>query len=187
MIPGLKVIAPSTAADMKGLLKSAIRDNNPIVFMEHQTLYTMKDVCPEEEFFTEIGKAAIRKEGTDVTIVGYSMPIRIAEEAAELAEQEGISCEIIDLRTLVPMDEETVLDSVKKTGRLLCVNQAPKTGCFAEHIVARIQEIGFEYLKGPAQIVAAYDCPPPMAETLEYEYQPNKERILAGIKKAVGK
>jgi len=187
MIPGLKVIAPSTAADMKGLLKSAIRDNNPIVFMEHQTLYTMKDVCPEEEFFTEIGKAAVRKEGTDVTIVGYSMPIRIAEEAAELAEQEGISCEVIDLRTLVPMDEETVLNSVKKTGRLLCVNQAPKTGCFAEHIVARIQEIGFEYLKGPAQIVAAYDCPPPMAETLEYEYQPNKERILAGIKKAVGK
>jgi len=187
MIPGLKVIAPSTAADMKGLLKSAIRDNNPIVFMEHQSLYTLKDVCPEEEFFTEIGKAAVRREGTDVTIVGYSMPIRIAEEAAEMAAEEGISCEVIDLRTLIPMDEDTVLKSIKKTGHLLCVNQAPKTGCFSEHIVARMQEIGFEYFKGPAGIVAAYDCPPPMAETLENEYQPNKERILTGIKKVVGK
>ncbi|HEX2948094.1 MAG TPA: transketolase C-terminal domain-containing protein, partial [Armatimonadota bacterium] len=131
-------------------------------------------------------KAAVRREGTDITIVGYSMPILIAQEAAELAAQEGISCEVIDLRTLIRMDEETVLNSLKKTGRLLCVNQAPKTGCFAEHIVARMQEIGFEYFKGPAQIVAAYDCPPPMAAPLEKEFQPNAQRILAGIRKAVG-
>lgn len=121
-----------------------------------------------------------------MTIVGYSMPILIAEEAAALAAEEGISCEVIDLRTLIPMDEETVLNSIKKTGRLLCVNQAPKTGCFSEHIVARMQEIGFEYFKGPAQIVAAYDCPPPMAATLEKEFQPNVQRILAGIRKAMG-
>jgi len=186
MFPGLKVIAPSTAYDMKGLLKSAIRDNNPVVFIEHQTIYTMKSVCPEEEFLAPIGQAAVRREGTDVTIVGYSLPILIAEEAAVLAAEEGISCEVIDLRTLIPMDEETVLASLKKTGRLLCVNQAPKTGCFAEHIVARLQEIGFEYFKGPAQIVAAYDCPPPMAATLEYEFQPNTRRVLEGIRKAVG-
>jgi len=186
MIPGLKVVAPSTAYDAKGLLKSAIRDNNPVVFIEHQSIYTLKGVCPEEEYLIPLGEAAIRREGTDVTIVGYSNPILIAEQAAQLAAEEGISCEVIDLRTLIPMDEETVLNSLKKTGRLLCVNQAPKTGCFAEHIVARMQEIGFEYLKGPAQIVAAYDCPPPMAATLESEYQPNARRILEGIRKAMG-
>ncbi len=187
MIPGLKVVAPSTAYDVKGLLKTAIRDNNPIIFIEHQSIYTMKGVCPEEEYLIPLGKAAIRREGTDVTIVGYSMPIIVAQQAAEMAAEQGISCEVIDLRTLIPMDEETVLNSIKKTGHLLCVNQAPKTGCFAEHIVARMQEIGFEYFKGPAQIVAAYDCPPPMAATLEEEFQPNVNRILAGIKKAVGK
>ncbi len=186
MVPGLKVVAPSTAHDAKGLLKSAIRDNNPVVFIEHQSIYTLRGACPEEEYLIPLGKAAIRREGTDVTIVGYSMPILIAEEAAALAAEEGISCEVIDLRTLVPMDEETVLASLKKTGRLLCVNQAPKTGCFAEHIVARMQEIGFEYFKGPAQIVAAPDCPPPMAATLEHEYQPNVKRVLAGIRAAMG-
>jgi 2-oxoisovalerate dehydrogenase E1 component len=186
MIPGLKVVAPSTAYDAKGLLKSAIRDNNPVVFIEHQSIYTLKGVCPEEEYLVPLGQAVIRREGTDITIVGYSMPILIAEEAAALAAEEGISCEVIDLRTLIPMDEETILQSLQKTGHLLCVNQAPKTGCFAEHIVARMQEIGFDYLKGPAQIVAAYDCPPPMAATLEAEFQPNAQRILAGIRKAVG-
>jgi len=186
MFPGLKVIAPSTAYDIKGLLKSAIRDYNPVVFIEHQTLYTMKGVCPEEEYLVPIGEAAVRREGTDLTIVGYSLPILIAQEAAEMAAEEGISCEVIDLRTLIPMDEEAVLNSLKKTGRLLCVNQAPKTGSFAEHIVARMQEIGFDYLKGPAQIVAAYDCPPPMSHVLENEFQPNPRRVLEGIRKAVG-
>ena len=185
MIPGLKVVAPSTAYDTKGLLKSAIRDNNPVVFIEHQSIYTLKGECPEDEYMIPLGQAAIRREGSDLTIVGYSMPILLAEEAAAMAAEEGISCEVIDLRTLIPMDEETILTSLKKTGRLLCVNQAPKTGCFAEHIVARMQEIGFEYMKGPAQIVAAYDCPPPMAAPLEKEFQPNTERILAGIRKAV--
>ncbi len=187
MVPGLKVVAPSTAYDAKGLLKSAIRDNNPVVFIEHQSIYTLKGYCPEEEYLIPLGKAAIRREGTDVTIVGYSNPILIAQEAAELAAQEGISCEVIDLRTLAPMDEETVLESLKKTGRLVCVNQAPKTGCFSEHIVAKMYELGFEYFKSPAQIVAAYDCPPPMAATLEYEFQPNTRRVLEGIRAAVKK
>jgi 2-oxoisovalerate dehydrogenase E1 component len=186
MIPGLKVVAPSTAYDAKGLLKSSIRDNNPVVFIEHQSIYTLKGACPEEEYLVPLGQAAVRREGTDVTIVGYSNPILIAQEAAELAAQEGISCEVIDLRTLIPMDEETVLNSLKKTGRLVCVNQAPKTGSFAEHIVARMMEIGFPYFKAPAQIVAAPDCPPPMAATLEAEYQPNTRRILEGIRAAVG-
>jgi len=185
MVPGLKVVAPSTAYDAKGLLKSAIRDNNPVIFIEHQSIYTLKGVCPEEEYLVPLGQAAIRREGVDVTIVGYSNPILIAQEAAELAAQEGISCEVIDLRTLIPMDEETVLNSLKKTGRLVCVNQAPKTGCFSEHIVARMLEIGFAHFKAPAQIVAAPDCPPPMAATLECEYQPNVRRILEGIRAAV--
>ncbi len=186
MVPGLKVVAPSTAYDAKGLLKSAIRDNNPVIFIEHQSIYTLKGVCPEEEYLVPLGQAAIRRPGTDVTIVGYSNPILIAEEAAALAAEEGISCEVIDLRTLIPMDEETVLASLKKTGRLLCVNQAPKTGSFAEHIVSRMMEIGFPYFKAPAQIVAAPDCPPPMAASLEKEYQPNTRRILEGIRAVVG-
>jgi pyruvate/2-oxoglutarate/acetoin dehydrogenase E1 component len=186
MVPGLKVVAPSTAYDAKGLLKSAIRDNNPVVFIEHQSIYTLRGACPEEEYLVPLGLAAVRREGTDVTIVGYSMPILIAQEAAEMAAAEGISCEVIDLRTLIPMDEATVLNSLKKTGRLMCVNQAPKTGCFAEHIVARMYEIGFEYFKGPAQIVAAYDCPPPMAATLEAEFQPTAQRMLEGIRAAMG-
>ncbi|HOF88636.1 MAG TPA: dehydrogenase E1 component subunit alpha/beta [Armatimonadota bacterium] len=186
MIPGLKVVAPSTAYDAKGLLKSAIRDNNPVVFIEHQSIYTLRGACPEEDYLVPLGQAAVRRAGTDVTIVGYSLPILIAQDAAELAAQEGISCEVIDLRTLIPLDEATVLASIKKTGRLLCVNQAPKTGCFAEHIVARMYELGFPYFKGPAQIVAAADCPPPMAATLEAEFQPNTRRVLEGIRAAMG-
>ncbi len=186
-VPGLKVIAPSTPYDAKGLLKSAIRDDNPVIFIEHQLLYTEKGVVPEEEYTLPIGQAAVRREGTDITIVAYLKMAHVAEEAADLLARDGISAEVIDPRTLIPLDIETIVASVRKTGRLLVVCQAPKTGCFGEHIAYRAQEIAFSSLKGPARIVAAYDIPPPMAHTLESENLPTPEKVAAAAKELVGR
>ena len=186
-VPGLKVIAPSTPYDAKGLLKSAIRDDNPVIFIEHQLLYTEKGVVPEEEYTVPIGKAAVRREGKDITIVAYLMMAQVAMEAAELLAAEGIEAEVVDPRTLIPLDAETVAASVRKTGRLLIVCQAPKTGCFGEHIAYRAQELAFASLKAPAQIVAAYDIPPPMAQTLEVENLPSPEKVAAAAKAMTGR
>jgi 2-oxoisovalerate dehydrogenase E1 component len=181
-VPGLKVIAPSTPYDAKGLLKSAIRDDNPVIFIEHQLLYTEKGVVPEEEYTVPIGKAAVRREGREITIVAYLMMAQVAMEAAELLAAEGIEAEVVDPRTLIPFDAETVAASVRKTGRVLIVCQAPKTGCFGEHIAYRAQELAFGSLKGPAKIVAAYDIPPPMAQTLESENLPSAEKVAAAAR-----
>jgi 2-oxoisovalerate dehydrogenase E1 component len=176
-VPGLKVIAPSTPYDAKGLLKSAIRDDNPVIFIEHQLLYTEKGVVPEWEYTVPIGRAAVTRDGRDITIVAYSMMAQVALQAAELLAADGIEAEVVDPRTLIPFDAETVAASVRKTGRLLIVCQAPKTGCFGEHIAYRAQELAFANLKAPAQIVAAYDIPPPMAQTLESENLPSAEKV----------
>jgi 2-oxoisovalerate dehydrogenase E1 component len=181
-VPGLKVIAPSTPYDAKGLLKSAIRDDNPVIFIEHQLLYTEKGVVPEEEYTVPIGKAAVRREGKDITIVAYLMMAQVALQAAELLAAEGIQAEVVDPRTLIPFDAETVAASVRKTGRLLVVCQAPKTGCFGEHIAYRAQELAFVSLRCPAQIVAAYDIPPPMAQTLESENFPSPQKVAREAK-----
>jgi len=186
-VPGLKVIAPSTPYDAKGLLKTAIRDDNPVIFIEHQLLYTEKGVVPEEEYTVPIGEAVVRREGKDITIVAYLKMAQVALEAAELLAAEGIEAEVVDPRTLIPLDVETIGASVKKTGRLLVVCQAPKTGCFGEHIAYQAQEIAFSSLKGPAQIVAAYDIPPPMAHTLESENLPSPERVALMAKEMVGR
>jgi 2-oxoisovalerate dehydrogenase E1 component len=184
--PGLKVVAPSNAYDAKGLLKSAIRDDNPVIFIEHQHLYTEKETVPEEEFLIPIGPARIAREGCDITIVAYSLMVKKAFEAAELALRDGISVEIIDARTLVPLDEDSICHSVEKTGRALCVCQAPRTGCFAEHIAYRIQERCFGALKSPVRILAAHDIPPPMAATLENENIPSIGKIYDYIKFSMG-
>jgi len=186
-VPGLKVIAPSTPYDAKGLLKAAIRDDNPVIFIEHQLLYTEKGVVPEEEYTVPIGEAVVRREGKDITIVAYLKMAQVALEAAELLAVEGIEAEVVDPRTLMPLDVETIGASVKKTGRLLVVCQAPKTGCFGEHIAYRAQELAFASLKGPAQIVAAYDIPPPMAQTLESENLPSPEKVARTAKEMVGR
>ena len=185
-VPGLKVIAPSTPYDAKGLLKAAIRDDNPVIFIEHQLLYTEKGVVPEEEYTVPIGQAVVRREGKDITIVAYLKMAQVALEAAELLAAEGIEAEVVDPRTLMPLDAETIGASVKKTGRLLIVCQAPKTGCFGEHIAYQAQELAFASLKGPAQIVAAYDIPPPMAQTLESENLPSPEKVARTAKEMVG-
>ena len=184
-VPGLKVIAPSTPYDAKGLLKAAIRDDNPVIFIEHQLLYTERGVVPEDEYTVPIGEAVVRREGKDVTIVAYLKMAQVALEAAELLAAEGIEAEVVDPRTLIPLDVATIGASVKKTGRLLVVCQAPKTGCFGEHIAYRAQEIAFSSLKGPAQIVAAYDIPPPMAHTLESENFPSPEKVARIAKEMV--
>ncbi len=186
-VPGLKVVAPSTPYDAKGLLKSAIRDDNPVIFIEHQLVYTEKGVVPEEEYTVPIGKAAVRREGKDITIVAYLKMAQVALEAAELLAADGIEAEVVDPRTLIPLDIETIGASVGKTGRLLIVCQAPKTGCFGEHIAYRAQEVAFSSLKGPAHIVAAYDIPPPMAHTLEAENFPSPEKVARVAKEMVGR
>ncbi len=176
-IPGLKVVAPSTPYDCKGLLKTAVRDDNCVVFIEHQNLYTEKGAVPEEEYTIPFGVGAIRREGSDVTLVAYSYMATVALKAAEILEERGVSAEVIDPRTLIPFDYEMVAESVRKTGRLLVANQAPTTGCFGEHIVARVQERAFAQMKHPARIAAAYDVPPPMAAPLERENIPTAEKI----------
>ncbi len=181
-VPGLKVVAPSTPYDAKGLLKSAIRDDNPVIFIEHQLLYTEKGVVPEEEYTLPIGKAAVTREGKDITIVAYLKMAQVALEAADLLAAEGIEAEVVDPRTLIPLDIDTIAASVRKTGRLLIVCQAPKTGCFGEHIAYRAQEIAFSQFKNPAKIVAAYDIPPPMAQTLETENFPSPEKVAREAK-----
>jgi 2-oxoisovalerate dehydrogenase E1 component len=182
MFPGLKVVAPATAHDVKGLLKSAIRDDNPIIFIEHQHCYTEKDVVPEDEYTIPLGEAKVVREGSDLTVIGYSYMLLRALAAAEAVAEEGIDVEVLDPRTLVPLDEQTITASVKKTGKALIVQQAPYTGCFAEHIAQRVHEQCFDSLKAPVQIVAAHDVPPPMAEPLETENIPSVEKIAGRIR-----
>ena len=182
MFPGLKVVAPATAYDVKGLLKSAIRDDNPVIFIEHQHCYTEKGQVPQEEYTVPLGKANVVREGTDLTVIAYSYMLLRAMEAVEAAAEQGIEVELVDPRTLIPLDEQTIAGSVNKTGKVLIVQQAPYTGCFAEHIAHRIHEQCFDALAAPVEIVAAYDVPPPMAAPLENENIPSVEKILSRIR-----
>ncbi len=182
MFPGLKVIAPATAYDAKGLLKAAIRDDNPVVFIEHQLCYLEKDVVPEEEYTIPIGVAKVAREGTDVTVVAYSYMYHIAMQAAQMAEEEGISVEVVDPRTLIPLDVETIAASVNKTGAAVVVQQAPEQGCFGAYIAQKIHENCWDSLRAPVRIVAAHNVPPPMAQTLEKENLPSPEKVLGAIR-----
>lgn len=177
MFPGLKVVMPSTAYDVKGLLKSAIRDNDPVIFIEHQLLYTERGEVPEEEYLIPLGKACVRRQGKDLTIVAYSRMVDVALQAAEELASEGVEAEVIDPRTLIPFDYDAVVASVQKTGRLLLVTQAPETGCFPEHIAYQVQKRAFRSLKAPVRIVAAYDVPPPMSQVLEMENLPSPAKV----------
>ena len=182
MFPGLKVVMPGTAYDVKGLLKAAIRDDNPVVFVEHQSLYLEKDVVPEGEDYTiPLGVANVRREGSDVTVIPYSSMVPVAEQAADITAEQGISVEIVDPRTLIPLDVDTIAKSVRKTGRVILVCQAPRTGCFLEHIAFEIQTHALDALKAPMSIVAAYDVPPPMAQPLETENIPTPEKVAREI------
>ncbi len=182
--PGLKVVVPSTAYDVKGLLKMSIRDNNPIVFIEHQLLYIEKDVVPEEEYLIPLGEARVRREGTDLTIISYLNLVNTSLAAAEvLSREDGVSVEVVDPRTLIPLDIETLSRSAQKTGRVMVVLQAPEIGCFGEHILYEIQQMVFKDLKIPPKIVGARNVPPPMAQTLENDNIPSVDRIVSEARK----
>lgn len=177
-IPGLKVVAASTPSDAKGLLKSSIRDDNPVIFIEHQLLYGDRGEVPTGDYLVPLGKANIDREGTDVTIIAYSYMAKIARQAGEMLAEMGISAEVIDIRSLIPLDEETIINSIKKTNRAMVVCQAPRTGCYGEHIAFTIQRHAFDHLDAPIELVASHDVPPPMAPTLEAEFMPNAQKIV---------
>ena len=182
MFPGLKVVAPSTPYDTKGLLKAAIRDDNPVIFIEHQLLYVDKGPVPEDDYLVPLGEAVVRRPGSDLTIVAYSKMASYALEAAEMLAQEGIQAEVVDPRTLIPLDVATINASVAKTGRALLVCQAPSVGCFAEHIAYEIQQGAFDSLRQPIKVVAACDVPPPMAAPLEQANLPDPGKIAAAAR-----
>lgn len=177
--PGLKVVTPSNAYDAKGLIKSAIRDNDPVLFFEHKALYRrIKDEVPEGEYTVPIGKAAVVRQGKDLSIVTYAAMVHVALEAAAKLEQEGISVEVVDLRTLLPLDAETVLNSVKKTSKVLLLHEDTRTGGLAGELTALISENVFEYLDGPVVRVTAPDTPVPYSPPLEEAFLPNTDKVL---------
>ncbi|MGB6525961.1 MAG: alpha-ketoacid dehydrogenase subunit beta [Candidatus Acidiferrales bacterium] len=178
--PGLKVIYPSTAYDAKGLLKSAIRDNNPVLFFEHKFLYRrIKEELPEGDYTVPIGKAIVRREGRDLTIVTYAAMMHTSLEAADTLAKEGIDVEVVDLRTLLPLDKETILQSVKKTNKLLIVHEDTRTGGIAGEIAAIACEGAFEDLDGPILRVTAKDSPVPFSPPLEERFLPNVNDIIS--------
>ncbi|MCA8950975.1 MAG: alpha-ketoacid dehydrogenase subunit beta [Planctomycetes bacterium] len=180
--PGLKVVIPSTPADAKGLLITAIRDEDPVMFLEPKAIYRhAKGEVPLGEHTAPIGKARIARAGTDVTVLCYGAMVPVCEQAANEAEKNGRSVEIVDLRSLVPLDEDAVLESVKKTGRCVVVYEAPKTCGYGAELSAIIAEKCIEYLEGPIVRVAGFDTPFPY--TLESLYMPDKNRVVAGIEK----
>ena len=182
-IPGLKVVIPSNPADAKGLLKAAIRDENPVIYFEHKGLFPMKGDVPEGEHLVEIGKARIDREGTDLTIVSYSMMMHHAAKAADRLAAEGVSVELIDLRSISPWDKETVVKSVAKTGRLCVAQEAVKQGGFAAEVVATICEEGLEYLDAPIARVGAPFSPVPFARPLEQAYKVSADTIYDAVRK----
>ena len=184
-IPGLKVVVPSDAEDAKGLLIAAIRDDNPVVFIAHKLLMAKKGEVPDEEYVVPIGKAKIRREGKDVTLVSWSKMVLDTKAAAEELAEQGIDAEVIDLRTIKPMDEENLINSVKKTGRLVIVHEATRVNGFGAEIAATVSEKAFEYLKAPILRVTAPDCPSPFSPVLEAAYLPNAEKIVEAVKSIV--
>lgn len=184
-IPGLKVVMPSVPYDAKGLLKSSIREDSPVIFIEHKLLYTTKGEVPEEEYFVPLGKADIKKTGDDVTLVTYSYMTLKCLKAAQMLEKEGISVEVVDLRTLNPMDKETILESVRKTGRAIVVHEACKRGGVGGDIAAMIMEEAYDDMDGPVQRIAGKNTPIPYNIDLEKACVPTVEEIIEGILKVV--
>ncbi len=185
--PGLKVIVPSNPYDAKGLLKAAIRDNDPVIFMESEQMYGDKGEVPEEEYVLEIGKADIKREGSQVTIVSFGKIIKEAYAAADKLAEENISCEIIDLRTIRPMDHETILESVKKTNRLVILEESWPFGNISTEIAYQVQEKAFDFLDAPIIKLNTADTPAPYSPVLLKEWLPNSEDVVKAVKKVMYK
>ena len=182
-IPGLIVVCPSTPADAKGLLLAAIRNPNPVIFLEHKMLYFVKGDVPDGDGLERIGVAARRREGTDVTLCSYSLMTHRCLEAADLLGQRGVSCEVIDLRTIRPWDKAALLDSVRKTHRLAVVHEAVRSFGAGAEIAATVMDEAFDELDAPVLRIAAHDIPMPFNDTLERETVPTVERIVEAVEK----
>lgn len=181
-VPGLKVITPSNPADAKGLLKSAIRDNDPVVFLESEKMYGDKGMIPEGEYLIPIGKADVKRKGTDVTIVSFGKVIKVAYEAAEVLAKEGIECEIIDLRTIRPIDYDTVIESIKKTNRCVVVEESWPLASISSELAYWIQRYAFDFMDAPVYRVTQTDTPFAFAKPLIEEALPNVKRIVDAVK-----
>ncbi len=185
--PGLKVIAPSSAKDAKGLLKSAIRDDDPVICMEHKLLYAKKEEIPEEEYTIPIGVADVKKEGSDITIITWSREVYFALEAAEELQKEGIFAEVLDLRTLVPLDWEAIVKSVSKTHHVLVVSEEVKRGSYAGEISAQIAEDLFDELDAPVERVCGLNIVSPFSPTLEDQNFPHPKDIVLAVKRILNR
>lgn len=181
-IPGLYVVMPSTPADAKGLLTSAIRDDNPVIFIEPKQLYATTGPCPEGEYLVPLGRAEVRREGRHVTLVSWGSMVPKCLAAAERLAAEGMEAEVVDLRSLVPLDKETVLRSVAKTGKVVVVHEATRTSGFGAEVAAVVAEEGFDSLDAPVKRVTAPDTPVPFSPVLEDAYLPDEEKILAAVR-----
>lgn len=184
-IPGLKVLAPATPYDAKGLLKSAIRDDNPVIFLEGEMMYGWQGEVPEAEYLIPIGKADIKRAGKDVTLITYSKPLRMVEEAAEALAKEGIEAEIVDLRSLRPLDEETIYQSIRKTNRCVIIDESWPMASIASHVGWLISRNCFDYLDAPVELVTGEDVPMPYNHTLELFAQPSVSKVIKAAKKVL--
>lgn len=183
---GLKIVEPATAYDAKGLIKAAIRDDDPVLFLEHKYLYRrIKEDLPADDYIVPIGKAIVRRTGNDLTIVTYGSMVHVALDAAARLETDGVGAEVIDLRTLAPLDRDTVLASIAKTSKVILLHEASRTGGVGAELAAIISEDGFEYLDGPIVRVASLDTPVPYSPPLEQAFMPNADKVVAAAKKLV--
>ncbi|MGE5573168.1 MAG: alpha-ketoacid dehydrogenase subunit beta [Bacteroidota bacterium] len=182
-VPGLKVVIPATPYDAKGLLKAAIRDDDPVLYFEHKALFAMKGPVPEEEYIVPIGKADVKRPGGDVTCVTYSVMVHRALEAADELARDGIEVEVVDLRTLVPMDIDTVVQSVKKTKKVVVAHEACRRGGAGAEIAATITEEAFDYLDAPVVRVGTMDVPIPFSPPLEARVVPRKKEIVEAVRR----
>jgi len=181
--PGLKIVFPGTAYDAKGLLKAAIRDDDPVLFIEHKKLYRrIKEVLPTDDYIVPIGKANIRRRGKDLTIVTWGAMIYVADEAAEILAADGVSVEVLDLRSIIPFDEAAILESVSKTNRVIILQEAPLTGGAGAEFAARIAEKAFDYLDAPVKRIGSLDTPVPYSPPLEEYYLPNSGKVVSAAK-----
>lgn len=186
--PGLQVVVPSTPYDAKGLLKAALRSGNPTIFYDIKNLYRLREIeeeLPTEDYIVPLGKAAIRREGSDVTLVSYGNNIYDCLKAAKILEEQGVSAEVIDLRSLVPLDEDTIIESIRKTSRLVVVNEAPMTCGFAGELVARMSEKAFNLLDAPPIRVTRLDTPVPWVKPLESFVLPNPDKVVEAALRVV--
>ena len=181
--PGLKIVAPGTVADAYGLLKAAIRDPNPVLYFEHKYLYRrLKDELPQGDGLVEIGKARVAREGRDLSIITYGAMLHVALEAAGRLEADGIDLEVVDLRTIKPLDQEAILASVRKTSRVIVLTEEQITGSVAGEVAARISQHAFEWLDGPVHRLCCPDTPVPYSPTLEEAYLPNVDKLVARVR-----